>query len=336
MCVRACARFILSNFALIPPPPQSSTSQGPIFLPDPHDGSLHVIDPSTGALLRSSLNVRDIVNLTPFTGSDGNVYNGKKDTRVLAVDANTGATLGDYQHEDVDVNPDYGSWSATPAVVMIGRTSYSLTIRNLSSNEVRLNLTLAEFSNPGLRTSAETPERWQVFEPGMGMVAIDDVLVYGSEADGWLWSLDMGSRLVGLYVADSSGSLRQVPLDRLHVVPPAIGDDDEEEDGAPATSMLIPQGDSLMQVGGGVGDRREQGAGASGAAAWSCCGPANKRSNLPPAGLEYGRRAVVRHARFRHGPLCHEAQRLRRQHHQGGALLSLLVLPRGQFLPFFN
>jgi hypothetical protein len=178
----------------------------------------------------------------PFTGSDGNVYTGKKEAQVLAVDANTGKVLGGYDQEDMDINPDLGSWAQTPAVVMIGRTKYTVTIREYGTQHVRLNVTLAEYSNPALREASETPERWEIFDPGMSMVAIDDVLVYGSEARGWQWSRALGSRLVGLYVADSTGSLRQVPLDRLHPAPGTV-----EGEGV-RRSLLIPQDESLMQV----------------------------------------------------------------------------------------
>lgn len=192
-------------------------------------------------LLRASSSVRELVAAAPFTARDGYLYLGQKRSSVLAVDAVTGTLRSVFRAEHVDFNVDVGAWGESPAVLMVGRTEYTLTAQDRATREVHLNITLAEYAHPAMRLGPDIPGQWSVFEPGQGVVAAGDTLLYGSRATGWQWSRALGSDVVALFLADSAGCLRQVPLDRLQRRPHGGG-------GPMPSRLTVTEGQHLMQV----------------------------------------------------------------------------------------
>eukprot|EP00041_Stephanoeca_diplocostata_P003191 m.32506 g.32506 ORF g.32506 m.32506 type:complete len:1004 (+) comp14132_c0_seq2:353-3364(+) len=114
------------------------------FLPDLRDGSLYYTTRESNEVRKLSKSVQQLVYDAPLFAGDGNVYLGLKRSTMYAIDPSSGRIRQQYSPTDLE--------SFTPPSMedslFIGRTEYTIIVRNTETSKVMWNMTVAEYSNP--------------------------------------------------------------------------------------------------------------------------------------------------------------------------------------------
>jgi outer membrane protein assembly factor BamB len=95
--------------------------------------------------------LRDLVSISPFTSGDGSVFVASKASRIITVDALTGAL-----QQQFSLTPDLDHTAAPDAMprpangsvsILVGRTEYTVLCYNRTDGALRWNMTYAEYAH---------------------------------------------------------------------------------------------------------------------------------------------------------------------------------------------
>uniref|UniRef100_T1INI5 non-specific serine/threonine protein kinase n=1 Tax=Strigamia maritima TaxID=126957 RepID=T1INI5_STRMM len=119
-------------------------SKTPIFLPDPKDGSLYVLNRGqVESLKKLPFTIPQLVSASPCRSSDGILYTGgRKVDTWIAIDPETGVKQDTLTSEGPDkVCPRIG-----PNTIFLGRTEYAITMFDSKTGGKRWNVTYHDYS----------------------------------------------------------------------------------------------------------------------------------------------------------------------------------------------
>lgn len=169
------------------------TPISPIFLPDPKDGSLYMLNiEEKHGLTKLPFNIQQLVVDSPTKSQDGIFYFGKKQDSWISIDNITGEKNVLLSTEEFEkVCP-----LQSPNVFFIGRTEYNLALIDSKRNNNNWNITYYDYASRTL--SSDQLSRYEYIHfsgSGSGRVRTID------RKTGLLeWEKDFGSPMVSLYL----------------------------------------------------------------------------------------------------------------------------------------
>ncbi|CAH1794461.1 unnamed protein product [Owenia fusiformis] len=176
-------------------------TQGPVFLPDPKDGSLYTFGEKNEGLKKLPFTIPELVSASPCKSNDGILYTGFKKDVWYAIDPITGAKL---QTLTMD-GPQKVCPSAADNTIFIGRTEFTITMFDSKTREKRWNATFMDYS-AHLNTDITEYEFRHFTSSSNGIVITLDM-----HSGDIMWNRDYGSPIVAMYNLDPEG-LRRVPF----------------------------------------------------------------------------------------------------------------------------
>ncbi|KAL3272858.1 hypothetical protein HHI36_014319 [Cryptolaemus montrouzieri] len=171
----------------------------PIFLPDPRDGSLYLLDNSREPLKKLPFTIPQLVATSPCRSSDGILYTGRKKDAWFKLDPSTGM-------KQQIIGWDTTSPTCpieTSSFVYIGRTKYSIAMVDSQKPEKKWNVTFFDYTaRPMGKEDLNNFELVLFASSSTGKtIALD------RRRGQFLWELDLQSPVVGTYLLDSDGLL---------------------------------------------------------------------------------------------------------------------------------
>ncbi|XP_023221342.1 serine/threonine-protein kinase/endoribonuclease IRE1-like [Centruroides sculpturatus] len=165
----------------------------PTFLPDPKDGSLYIYGTGEGrdSLKKLPFTISELVAASPFRGSDGILYTGKKTDTWFAIDPFSGDKLDTLSMTGTDKVCPVGDEN----VVYIGRTEYQVSMFDSTSREKRWNVTFFDYSS---HVSPDNNENYGFAH-------------FSSSAGGRILTLDRINVSPALYIGEYAHGLYALP-----------------------------------------------------------------------------------------------------------------------------
>ncbi|XP_067128711.1 serine/threonine-protein kinase/endoribonuclease IRE1 [Centruroides vittatus] len=181
----------------------------PTFLPDPKDGSLYIYGTGEGrdSLKKLPFTISELVAASPFRGSDGILYTGKKTDTWFAIDPFSGDKLDTLSMTGTDKVCPVGDEN----VVYIGRTEYQVSMFDSTSREKRWNVTFFDYSS---HVSPDNNENYGFahFSSSAG----GRILTLDRITGDLIWDQDFGSPIVALYMLHKDG-LHRLPFTTIAI-----------------------------------------------------------------------------------------------------------------------
>ncbi|XP_013384368.1 serine/threonine-protein kinase/endoribonuclease IRE1 isoform X2 [Lingula anatina] len=192
-------KWILKEDPVVKVP--SEVQKGPIFLPDPKDGSLYAISSDLKGMKKMPFTIPELVSASPCRSSDGLLYTGSKNDVWFAVDPSTGAKL---QTLTMDGHQKVCP-SSSGSTIFIGRTEYTIAMFDSKTRMKRWNATFMDYSSHVAADIKDyTMRHFSSSSDGI-LVTLD------AETGEIVWHKDYGSPVVAVYVLESD-SLHKVPF----------------------------------------------------------------------------------------------------------------------------
>ncbi|KAG7154594.1 Serine/threonine-protein kinase/endoribonuclease IRE1-like [Homarus americanus] len=185
-------------------PTDSSQPPLPQFFPNPQDGSLYryTLGRSREPLKKLPFTIPQLVANSPCRSSDGIFYLGKKTDSWVGVDSITGEkqlVLG------VD-NVDRKCPKPSRNTVYFGRTVYNIILYEASSGN-KWNISFSEYATSTSSSIVENYDLVHYTSTGEG-----SILTVDKRSGSLLWSLELDSPLVVMYLLGPEGGLLTVPM----------------------------------------------------------------------------------------------------------------------------
>ncbi|KAK9885458.1 hypothetical protein WA026_010953 [Henosepilachna vigintioctopunctata] len=171
----------------------------PIFLPDPRDGSLYLLDNSKEPLKKLPFTIPQLVATSPCRSSDGILYTGRKKDAWFKLDPQTGM-------KQQIIGWDTSSPTCpieTSSFVYIGRTKYSIAMVDSQKPEKKWNVTFFDYTAKPMSKEDMTNFELVLFSSS----STGKTLALDRRRGQFLWELDLQSPVVGAYLLDSEGLL---------------------------------------------------------------------------------------------------------------------------------
>ncbi|XP_071797437.1 serine/threonine-protein kinase/endoribonuclease IRE1-like [Asterias amurensis] len=118
-------------------------AEGPMFLPDPKDGSLYAVSSGSDGLKKLPFTIPDLVTASPCRSTDGVLYAGRKLDSWIAVDIAT----GERQHTMATETTQKSCPTADSRTLFLGRTEFTLTMFDSDTRERVWNVTYIDYGN---------------------------------------------------------------------------------------------------------------------------------------------------------------------------------------------
>ncbi|XP_018577852.1 serine/threonine-protein kinase/endoribonuclease ire-1, partial [Anoplophora glabripennis] len=178
----------------------------PIFLPDPRDGSLYLLDNSREPLQKLPFSIPQLVSSSPCRSSDGILYTGKKKDIWFKLDPITG------NKEQVLGWDDHGTQCPVDSKtsIYIGRTKYDIKMVNGNNPANKWNVTFYVYAAADM--SKEELNNYDLVH--FTSSSSGRVIILDRRRGSLLWDGDLGSPVVGTYLLDPEG-LISVPYTSL-------------------------------------------------------------------------------------------------------------------------
>lgn len=178
--------------------PPIDRSVMPLFLPDPKDGSLYVMNTGNHYDLKKlQFTIQQLVSASPCRSTDGIFYTGKKIDDWFAIDWRTGKVekLSDLDKHNKTCSLEYSN------SIFLGRTEYNLMMRDLNRGDKHWNITYYNYAVNAL------PMEKRNYPYGYFSGSDSGKFAVASSAGAVLWESDFGSPVVGVYVRDGDSLL---------------------------------------------------------------------------------------------------------------------------------
>ncbi|XP_042207257.1 serine/threonine-protein kinase/endoribonuclease IRE1-like isoform X2 [Homarus americanus] len=197
-------KWTLRDDPVIMNPTDSSQPPLPQFFPNPQDGSLYryTLGRSREPLKKLPFTIPQLVANSPCRSSDGIFYLGKKTDSWVGVDSITGEkqlVLG------VD-NVDRKCPKPSRNTVYFGRTVYNIILYEASSGN-KWNISFSEYATSTSSSIVENYDLVHYTSTGEG-----SILTVDKRSGSLLWSLELDSPLVVMYLLGPEGGLLTVPM----------------------------------------------------------------------------------------------------------------------------
>lgn len=185
--------------AAVKVPQENKDALMPIFLPDPKDGSLYMLNSENDSGLKKlQFTIQQLVSTSPCRSADGIFYTGKKVDNWFMVDWRTGVKeeLLGFDHPE----------KVCPAVnrntMFLGRTEYNLIIHDITRRERKWNVTFYDYS-----AKIMPPEILKSYEHIYFSGSSTGKFAVMSNADGGslMWETEFESPVIGVYVREGDG-----------------------------------------------------------------------------------------------------------------------------------
>ncbi|XP_063881427.1 serine/threonine-protein kinase/endoribonuclease IRE1-like isoform X2 [Scylla paramamosain] len=197
-------KWTLKDDPIIINPTDSSQPPLPQFFPNPQDGSLYRYTLGRGRdpLKKLPFTIPQLVANSPCRSSDGIFYLGKKIDSWVGIDSLTGEkqlVLG------VDV-VDRKCPKPSRNTVYFGRTLYNIILYEASTGN-KWNISFSEYATSTSSSTVENYDLVHYTSTGEG-----SILTVDQRTGSLLWTLEMDSPLVAMYLLGPDGSLLTVPI----------------------------------------------------------------------------------------------------------------------------
>jgi len=174
----------------------SDMSKGPLFLPDPRDGSLYTFNGISGGkdLKKLPLTVPKLVQASPCRSSDGYLYAGRKTDSWLVIEPLTGKIQQVLSLEKAE--------SLCPSktnAIFIGRTEYALTMYKEENLEKHWNISFSDYS---VHTSKLETQGYRYLH--FASTSDGEFAVVNKDTGSILWERNFGSPVIASYTMEAS------------------------------------------------------------------------------------------------------------------------------------
>ncbi|XP_053654534.1 serine/threonine-protein kinase/endoribonuclease IRE1 isoform X2 [Cherax quadricarinatus] len=197
-------KWTLKDDPVIINPTDSSQPPLPQFFPNPQDGSLYRYTLGRGRepLKKLPFTIPQLVANSPCRSSDGIFYLGKKTDSWVGVDSLSGEkqlVLG------IDI-VDRKCPKPSRNTVYFGRTVYNIILYEGSTGN-KWNISFSEYATSTSSSSVENYDLVHYTSTGQG-----SILTVDQQTGSLLWTLELESPLVAMYLLGPEGGLLTVPM----------------------------------------------------------------------------------------------------------------------------
>ncbi|XP_045598023.2 serine/threonine-protein kinase/endoribonuclease IRE1 isoform X2 [Procambarus clarkii] len=197
-------KWTLKDDPVIINPTDSSQPPLPKFFPNPQDGSLYryTLGRNREPLKKLPFTIPQLVANSPCRSSDGIFYLGKKTDSWVGVDSITGEkqlVLG------VDI-VDRKCPKPSRNTVYFGRTVYNIILYEASTTN-KWNISFSEYATSTSSSTVENYDLVHYTSTGEG-----SILTIDQRTGSLLWTLELESPLVAMYLLSPEGGLLAVPM----------------------------------------------------------------------------------------------------------------------------
>eukprot|EP00117_Sycon_ciliatum_P026644 scpid20203/ scgid21828/ Serine/threonine-protein kinase/endoribonuclease IRE1; Endoplasmic reticulum-to-nucleus signaling 1; Inositol-requiring protein 1; Ire1-alpha; Serine/threonine-protein kinase; Endoribonuclease len=180
-------------------------SQGFYFLPDPTDGSLYNLRGNSDTLEKMPFSIPELVQASPCQSQDSTLYIGRKSDVWNAIDLESGQH---YQTLTASGRDAKCPMTSEQSLVYLGRSEYKISVYDSQTREQKWNATYMDYSTG--RPVPEQPEFVPLVASSDGSFAVVDLA-----AGRTLWSKELSSPVMSVYVWSSQEGLRPMPHRRV-------------------------------------------------------------------------------------------------------------------------
>ncbi|XP_014244524.1 serine/threonine-protein kinase/endoribonuclease IRE1 [Cimex lectularius] len=172
----------------------SKTDIQPVFLPDPKDGTLYLLNNANQRSLKKlPFSIQQLVTSSPCRSSDGVFYSGRKVDTWFSVDLHSGKKLPLLGFEEFEKTCPLQSPSNT---LFIGRTEYNLLMYDSKNNNRYWNITFSNYASSSLSNDQLKSYGSKHF----ASISSGRLKTVDRKTGDLLWEKDFGSPIIGLYV----------------------------------------------------------------------------------------------------------------------------------------
>ncbi|XP_044759488.1 serine/threonine-protein kinase/endoribonuclease IRE1 [Coccinella septempunctata] len=171
----------------------------PIFLPDPRDGSLYLLDNSREPLKKLPFTIPQLVASSPCRSSDGILYTGKKKDAWFKLDPSTGM-------KQQIIGWDTSSPTCpieTSLFVYVGRTKYNIAMIDSQNPDKKWNVTFFDYTSKPVGKEDMANFELVLFASS----STGKIIALDRRSGQFLWELELESPVVGIYLLDTDGLL---------------------------------------------------------------------------------------------------------------------------------
>nr|XP_018916494.1 PREDICTED: serine/threonine-protein kinase/endoribonuclease IRE1-like [Bemisia tabaci] len=173
-------------------PINSDNSIMPMFLPDPKDGSLYIIN-KENALKKLPFTIQQLVASSPCQSTDGIFYTGKKMDSWFSMNWQTGEKEPIFSFDQPDITCPA---TLSPDEMFIGKAEYNIVMHDNKHKERRWNVTYVGYTSTLMSTEEMKNYKLRHFTGSSSGRLATFENAYGS----LLWTLDVNSPIIGLYL----------------------------------------------------------------------------------------------------------------------------------------
>ncbi|XP_066900695.1 serine/threonine-protein kinase/endoribonuclease IRE1 isoform X1 [Halyomorpha halys] len=187
-------RWTLKNKPAVKVVMKTKPVVGPLFFPDPRDGSLYLLNTEEkNGLAKLPFSIQQLVADSPTKTSDGIFYLGKKMDSWLSINPLTGEKKELFSTEEFEkICPVQ---KTSPNFLFLGRTEYNLALFDSLKNSHSWNITFSDYSARPL-SSDQLSNYGYVHVSGS---ASGRVRTFDRQSGLLLWEKDFGSPMVSLF-----------------------------------------------------------------------------------------------------------------------------------------
>lgn len=197
-------KWTLKDDPIITNPTDSSQPPLPQFFPNPQDGSLYRYTLGRGRdpLKKLPFTIPQLVANSPCRSSDGIFYLGKKIDSWVGIDSLTGEKQLVLGMDVVDRKCPKPSRNT----VYFGRTLYNIILYEASTGN-KWNISFSEYATSTSPSAVDNYDLVHYTSTGEG-----SILTVDQRTGSLLWTLEMDSPLVAMYLLGPDGGLLTVPI----------------------------------------------------------------------------------------------------------------------------
>ncbi|KAK3867629.1 hypothetical protein Pcinc_026925 [Petrolisthes cinctipes] len=197
-------KWVLKDDPIILNPTDSTQPPVPQFFPNPQDGSLYRYNLGRGRdpLKKLPFTIPQLVANSPCRSSDGIFYLGKKVDTWVGVDSITGEkqlVLGVEGIERKCPKPSRNT-------VYFGRTLYNIILYEATTGN-KWNISFSDYATSAASSAVENYDLVHYTSTGEG-----SILTVDQQTGSLLWTLELNSPLVAMYLLGPEGGLLTVPM----------------------------------------------------------------------------------------------------------------------------